>query len=195
MVELVTRLALNQKIPGSSPGPAAMNNKQETIPYEEVFRELNKAKIDYAVCGGAAVVLFGFARLTIDLDLIVGLEKKNLEKLYEVLIKLNYRLSIPIKKEDFVDKEKLQKLAAEKNMKMVSFHNSKDPFKVIDVGVNLPRIPEILKKKKNIKVKNLLIPIISIDNLIKMKEDLARPKDLIDVENLKRIKKYEKRTR
>jgi len=170
-----------------------MNNKPEIIPYEEVYRELNKAKINYAVCGGAAVVLFGFARLTIDLDLIVGLEKKNLEKLYEVLIKLNYRLSIPIKKEDFIDKEKLQKLAREKNMKVVSFHNSKDPFKVVDIGVNLPRTSEILKKKKNIKVKNLYISTISINDLIKMKEDLARPKDLIDVENLKEIKKYEKR--
>ncbi len=172
-----------------------MKYKQEIIPYEEVYRELNKAKIDYVVCGGAAVVLFGFARLTIDLDLVVGLEKENLEKLYEVLIKLNYQLNIPIKKEDFVNKEKLQQLAAEKNMKVVSFYNTKDPFKVIDVGVNLPKITEILKNKKNIKVKNLSIPTISIDNLIKMKENLARPKDLIDAENLKKIKKYEKRRR
>jgi hypothetical protein len=59
----------------------------------------------------------------------------------------------------------------------------------------LPKIQEILKKKKNIKVKNLFIPTISINDLIKMKEDLGRPKDLIDVENLKKIKKYDSHLR
>jgi len=169
-----------------------MNDRQEIIPYEEVYRELNKEKINYLVCGGAAVVMLGFARLTVDLDLIVGLEKENLEKLYDILTKLDYRLNIPIKKEDFIDKEKLERLTAVKNMKVVSFYNLKDQFKIIDIGVNLPKIPEILKNKKNIKVGNLSIPVIFIEDLIKMKEDLARPKDLIDVENLKEIKKYEK---
>ncbi|MBU4298637.1 hypothetical protein KJ636_01185 [Patescibacteria group bacterium] len=169
--------------------------RQEIIPYEEVFRALNKASVNYLVCGGAAVVLFGFARLTIDLDLIVSLEKENLEKLYDVLIKLNYKPKTPIKKEEFIQKEKLAKLAKEKNMKVVSFYNLRDPFKVVDVGVNLPKIAEILKRKKHIRVKDLVIPIIPIDDLIKMKEDLARRQDLIDVENLKEIKKHEKRNR
>ena len=182
-----------REILGSSPSPAAMKNRQEIIPYEEVFRELNRAEINYAVCGGAAVVMFGFARLTVDLDLVVGLERENLEKLYESLFKLGYRFSMPIKKEDFLNRENLRKLALEKNMKVVSFHNLKDPFKVIDVGVNLPMVPQILKNRKIIRVKGLSIPMISLDDLIKTKKDLARPKDLIDVENLKKIKKYEKR--
>lgn len=177
---------------GSNPSPAAMKSKQEIIPYEEVFRALNTAKINYVVCGGAAVVLFGFARLTIDLDLIVGLEKENLEKLYDVLSKLHYRLAIPIRKEEFMQEEKLRKLDQEKNMKVVSFYNQRDRFKVIDIGVNLPLVPEILKRKKYIKIKDLTIPTISIHNLIKMKEDLGRKQDLIDVENLKRIKEQKR---
>ena len=104
-----------------------------------------------------------------DLDLIVGLDEVNLERLYEVLKQLNYQPSIPIKKEEFVRKEKLRRLAIEKNMKVVSFHNLEDPFKVIDIGVNLPQVSEILKSKKYIKVDNLNIPTISINNLIKMK--------------------------
>lgn len=170
-------------------------SQREIIPYEEVFRALNKTKVNYLVCGGAAVVLLGFARLTVDLDLIVSLEKENLEKLYNVLIKLNYKTTIPIKKEEFIQKERLFELVGEKNMKVVSFYNSKDPLKVIDIGVNLPKIDEILKKKKRTRVGSLSIPIISIDDLIKMKKDLARKQDLIDVENLKKIKQYEKRNK
>jgi len=168
--------------------------QKETIPYEEVFQALNKAKVDYLVCGGTAVVLLGFARLTVDLDLIVSLEKENLKNLYNTLAKLNYRIKIPIKKEEFIQREILTKLAKEKNMKVVSFYNLKDPFKVVDIGVNLPNISEILKNKKYIKVKDLAIPIIFIDDLIKMKKNLARKQDLIDIENLKKIKQYEKRS-
>lgn len=165
-----------------------MSNKTNIF-YEEVFLTLNKAKIDYAVCGGVAVILYGFARLTVDLDLMVNLERKNLEKLYDTLAELNYKSKTPIKRREFIQKEQLKKLAIEKNMKVVSFYNLREPLKVIDICVNLPKISEILKRKKNIKVKNITIPIISINDLIKMKMALGRPQDLIDVENLKKIKK------
>lgn len=172
-----------------------MKKEQEEFLYENELRTLNAANIDYVVCGGAAVVLFGYPRFTADLDLIVGLEKENLRKLYDVLIRLGYRLKIPIKKEEFVQKDNLAKFAKEKNMKVVSFYNTKDPAELIDIGVNLPNITEILRRKKYIKVGNFKIPIISINDLIKMKTEVGRPQDLTDVEKLKKIKNYEKRIR
>lgn len=169
--------------------------QQEIIPYEEVFKALNKAKVDYVVCGGAAVVILGFTRLTVDLDLIVSLDKGNLNKLYDVLMQLGYKTRVPIKKDEFTQREILEKLGKEKNMKVMSFYNPKDAFKTVDIGVNLPYIPQILKRKKTIKAGNLNIPVIFIDDLIKMKAALARPKDLIDVENLKKIKQKQNEKR
>jgi len=59
-----------------------MKLERENIFYEEVFLVFNKAEIDYLACGGVAVILYGFTRLTVDLDLIVNLEKeKNILKL------------------------------------------------------------------------------------------------------------------
>jgi len=59
-----------------------MKLERENIFYEEVFLVFNKAEIDYLACGGVAVTLYGFTRLTVDLDLIVNLEKeKNILKL------------------------------------------------------------------------------------------------------------------
>jgi len=165
-----------------------MKKEQEEFLYEKELRALNAAKIDYVVCGGAAVVMFGFTRMTIDLDLIVSLENDNLSKLYDTLSSLGYKTRVPVKKDEFIQKEILSKLAKEKNMKVLSFYDPKDSFKTIDIGVNLPNIGEILKRKKFIKAGNFNIPIIFINDLIKMKEDLARPKDIIDVENLKKIK-------
>ena len=163
--------------------------KDEEILYEDVFKKLNEVGINYAVCGGLAVIIYGYARLTGDLDLVVDLAEENLNKVYDVLVKMDYKPQIPIKKEEFVIREKLEKLADEKNMKVVSFYNKNDPFKVIDIGVNLPKSQEILKRKKYVKIGSFRIPIISLDDLIKMKENLARPRDIIDVENLKKIKK------
>ena len=165
-----------------------MRKEQEEFLYKKELRALSSAKIDYVVCGGAAVVMFGFTRMTIDLDLIVSLEKDNLSKLYDILSQLGYKTRVPVKKDEFIQKEILAKLAKEKNMKVLSFYDPKDSFKTIDIGVNLPNTDEILKRKKFIKAGNFNIPIIFIDDLIKMKEDLARPKDIIDVENLKIIK-------
>lgn len=186
---MVTRHTLNVEFLVRIQAPQHMKNQEETIPYEEVFKELNKAKINYAVCGGLAVILYGYTRVTADLDLVVGLEKENLRALYDILVQLNYKPGVPIKKEEFIEKEKLSKLAEDKNMKVVSFNNLKDAFKTIDIGVNLPRVSELLKRKESIKIKDLTIPIISIDDLIKMKRDVARHRDLSDVENLEKIKK------
>ena len=162
-------------------------SSREKIPYEEVFRALNKAKINYVVCGGAAVVMLGFARLTVDLDLIVSLDRENLSRLYDVLLRLGYKTRVPIRKDEFIRREILAKLEKDNNMKVMSFYDPKDAFKTVDIGVNLPNIPQILKRKKLIKAGSLNIPIIFIKDLIKMKKDLARPKDIIDVENLKKL--------
>jgi hypothetical protein len=166
-----------------------MKKDEDEILYEDVFRALNKAKINYAVCGGLAVILYGYARLTMDLDLILDLSKNNLGKLFDALIKLDYRIKIPISREYFICEKKLKGLEQTKNMKVVSFYHLKDSMKLIDIGVNLPCVAELLERKKYIKIKDINVPIISIDDLIKMKGDLARPRDLIDVENLKKIKK------
>jgi len=165
-----------------------MRRGKEEFLYEKEFRALNREKIDYAVCGGFAVIFYGYARFTADLDLIVNLSKENLEKLYNLLLKLRYRLKAPIKKEDFVNEKKLKEFGRKKDMMVVSFFNLKDPMRVIDIGVNLPNISELLEKKKYIRIKNLRIPTISKNDLIKMKIKTARPRDLDDVENLKKIK-------
>jgi hypothetical protein len=56
--------------------------------FEEIFRELNRRKIDYIVVGGVAVVMHGVVRLTADLDLMVHLEEKNLTKFVKVMNEL-----------------------------------------------------------------------------------------------------------
>ena len=41
--------------------------------YEEIFREFEQKDVRYLIVGGMAVNLYGYLRLTIDLDLMVDL--------------------------------------------------------------------------------------------------------------------------
>lgn len=158
--------------------------------YEEIFKALNKARVKYVVAGGVAVVLHGYARFTADLDLIVYLEEKNIERFFGVVGKLGYKPRIPVTKEQFKNKENRRKWIKDKGMVVFSFFHPKEHLKNIDIFVKEPlRFDLIMKKTKKISVKNFIIPLLSLEHLIKLKKKANRPQDIIDITNLKAIQK------
>ena len=158
--------------------------------FKEIFSAFNQRKIKYLITGGVAVVLYGVLRTTADLDLIVDLEKKNLEKIWETLLELGYVPRIPIKKEEF-NLENLKKWMREKNLKAFSFYHKKEPFKVVDLVLEL-NFEKLYKRKKIFKIDHLKVPVVSLDDLIKLKKKAGRKEDILDIERLKEIKKYGK---
>lgn len=158
--------------------------------FEEIFRELNKKRIDYVVVGGVAVVMHGVVRLTADLDLMVHLEEKNLTKFVEVMNELGYKPKVPVKAESFIDPENRRMWIEEKNMRVFSFYHPKKGIMLIDIFVNEP-LPynKIRKNAVELKMGNLVIPTVSVKDLIQLKEISGRPQDLADIEALKRLGK------
>ena len=157
--------------------------------YDGVFKILNKTKVKYVVAGGAAVVFHGYMRFTKDLDLIVFLEEKNLEKLFDALKKIGYIPKVPVTKEQFIDKKQRDKWKKEKNMIVFSFCYKNPPFHLIDMFINEP-IPfkEIYKHRVEAKVEGMTIPLVSINHLRALKQIAGRPQDLIDIVQLDHIK-------
>jgi hypothetical protein len=159
--------------------------------YEEVFRELNKSRVRYLVVGGGAVVLHGVVRMTVDLDLFVGLSEKNLLKFTDVLTKLGYRPKIPVKATDFADASKRERWKKEKGMLVFSFFHLKRHQDHIDVFVYEPIDFEKAYKKKEIaKAGRVKIPVISIKDLKEMKKIAGRPQDLADIKALEEIERF-----
>lgn len=158
--------------------------------YEEIFRELNKRRIDYVVVGGVAVVMHGVVRLTADLDLMVHLEEKNLTKFVEVMNELGYKPKVPVKAESFIDPDNRRTWIEEKNMRVFSFYHPKKGIMLIDIFINEP-VPynKIREDAVKMKMGNLLIPTVSIEDLIRLKEISGRPQDIADIEALKRLGK------
>lgn len=167
-----------------------IGDKVEKMYYDKVIRALNKNKVKYAVAGGVAVVLYGYTRLTLDLDLIVELSEKNLDKFFDTLYDLGYKPKVPVTKDEFKSKKKRQEWIRKKRMVVFSFFHLKDHLKLIDMFVTEPiKFSEIHKKINTIDLKGLKVPVVSIGHLKKLKLLASRLKDLEDVRNLEEIQR------
>lgn len=162
--------------------------------YGEVFKALNKAKVKYVVAGGVAVVLHGYHRFTQDLDLIVFLEEKNLEKLFDALKKIKYMPKVPVTKEQFKDKNQRKNWEKEKGMIVFSFVKRGPPFSLIDMLIKHPiRFDLLYKNRVNVRVENIVVPILAVNHLIRIKQKAGRDIDLNDIVQLEEIKRMRKR--
>ena len=161
--------------------------------YEEVFKELNKRKVKYVVVGGIALVLYGILRFTADLDLVIHLEEKNIDRFFKAIKNLGFKPKIPVTQQEFKDKKKREEWAKKKNMIVFSFYHPKDSLKIIDVFIKEPiKFESLYKEAKKIKVKKITIPLASLKHLKQLKKRAKREKDLIDLIKLKDFEKIEK---
>ena len=103
--------------------------------YEEVFRALNKAKVDYVVFGGVAAILYGVQRTTMDLDIMTNMLPQNIDKLFSALKKLGYKTRLPISVEEFKNEKNRKLWTKKKNMKVFTFFHTKDDLKMIDIFI------------------------------------------------------------
>ena len=161
--------------------------------YEKVIAELNKSGVRYLVAGGTAIVLHGIVRMTADLDIMVSLDKKNVEKLVASIEKLGYTPKAPVKAIDLADPEKRALWMREKGMKVFSFFEKKMPIHMVDVFVYEPIDFEgAYGRRKIVDAGGLRIPVVSLDDLERMKAIAGREMDLADIKSIRELKKIRK---
>jgi hypothetical protein len=153
---------------------------------EDILKALEKEKIDYAVIGGVAVVLYGYVRFTKDIDLIIGFSDDNVRRFIKVLAALNFQPGIPIDPLDMAKKKKREEWIKEKNVKVITFYNPESQLLQIDVLItkDLSSMRKIRKR-----INEFEISIVDYDDLLMMKKETARPTDLIDIQKLQELRK------
>lgn len=157
------------------------------LDYLGIFRELNKKKIKYIVAGGIAVNLYGIPRATYDIDLLLKMEDNNLQKFLGLLKKWGFKPKVPVEMMEFAVKERREGWIKEKNMKAFNLYNDKWAISEIDILIDTPvDYNQALKSVVYKKSDDVIIPTISIDDLIKMKSESKRAQDLSDIEHLKK---------
>lgn len=161
--------------------------------FSRIFKELGKAKVQYVVVGGIAVNLHGFARATGDLDIMLSFDAANVKKFVEAVKRMKLRSRIPVKIEEIADRDKRLKWVKEKNMKVFSLYNPENAMEQLDVMIeNQMSFEDVYKKREIISIGSVKIPLVSIDDLIKLKKKAGRDRDRIDIDALKRIKELKK---
>lgn len=142
--------------------------------------------MEYLVAGGFAVNFHQVNRATVDLDIILHLEKENILKFNSVLAKLGFKPRVPVDGNDLADADKRREWIQEKNMVVFSYFHPEHPFALIDIFVEEPKPFEQMERNKLIvQAFGVKIPVVGLQDLIALKEQAARPKDLLDIQMLK----------
>ena len=150
-----------------------MADKQLPDEFREFLRYLNSHKVRYLLIGGWAVGIHANPRLTADMDLLIGVDDKNIDGVISALADFGIKGAEPsfFKKVDN------------------TFKIGRPPLRIEILNKALGiSFESCYKRKKVVKLDGLSVKFISKADLMKSKAAANRPKDLADLTELKRIK-------
>jgi len=137
---------------------------------------LNKFEVDFIVIGGLAVVYHGFPRTTADADFWYKPTTENFNKIIKAFEAFG------------VDTTELSRLV---------FDPKKSFLRIPSLGIRaefLPEIPglnsfdEARSRASRLDLDGISVHVLSYDDLLKNKATVGRPKDIQDIEELKKRK-------
>lgn len=156
--------------------------------YKNILKSLQDKNFEYLVVGGIAVNLHGYTRATGDLDILILLSEENIRKFVQVIKSINYKPRVPVELEDFISTENRKRWIEEKNMKVFSVYNPNEESEHVDILIDYDLdFKEAYKKRVIYNIGDVEIPVISIPDLIKLKEKAGRIIDRNDILALLKI--------
>ena len=150
----------------------------------KVIEILESKNIEYAIAGGYAVALHGAVRGTVDIDLIIKLEKDTFLKIENAFEEIGLQSRLPIRGEEVFNFR--EEYIKNRNLIAWNFININNPAESVDI-----LLTEDLKKIKTKSIKSGIktLKVVSVNDLIKMKNKSGRPQDLEDIKSLRSLKK------
>lgn len=161
----------------------ARNTLDPEIWYK-IINKLNETKLNYVLVGGAALVIHGLPRSTLDIDIYVPAKEEVLNKLFKIADSLGLQteqksiLMISHSPELFV------------NQWICFSYKGQD---LLDVFLSSEKeFNELYINSEQKKDKTTSIRVASLKDIEMMKKKSGRPIDLADLEFIKETKKYKK---
>lgn len=145
---------------------------------------LESRRVNYAIAGGYAVALHGAVRGTVDIDIVIRLTRKDFLAIEAALKDMGLQSRLPLKAEEVY--EFREEYIKNRNLLAWNFINDYNPTESVDIILT-----EDLRKlrTKRIRAGRKTLRIVSIDDLIKMKEKSGRQQDLEDIKALRSLKR------
>jgi len=154
-----------------------------------VAEALDRADARYLVAGGVAVNAHGYQRLTHDVDIVLSLEADNVRRALAALSGLGYRPVIPVELDDFADPERRAAWIAERNLEVFSLTSDLHRGTTVDIFASEPFDFDVEYEEAVVSeiAPGVTMRFVRLSTLIAMKEAVGRPRDVDDVEHLRRI--------
>lgn len=145
--------------------------------FNEDFREfielLESEGVDYLIVGGYAVAVHGFPRYTGDIDFFVAISEENAVRLLRVFDLFGFG-DIGLAREDFLTESFVVEIGRE-------------PRKIqVLTGIDGVTFAECERRAMEVPVNGQTLRFIGKEDLIANKEASGRPKDLIDLVELRK---------
>lgn len=156
--------------------------------FQKVIKGLEDKKIRYLVIGGLAVNLYGYNRMTKDLDIMLSFDSENVNKFKELVEDLGFKPRVPVDIIEIADPNNREFWKDKKNMKVFSVFNPENDDEIVDVMImDYIDFEEAYKNRKILSDKSNAVSVVSFEDLIKLKEISGRDRDLYDIKILKKI--------
>lgn len=156
--------------------------------YDEFFSRLYRNEVKYLLGGGHAVNIYGVNRSTYDIDILADLSDENLAKLLNTLKELKMIPQLPVDINDIKSEQIRNRWINDKNLIVFSLYKQDEPYHTVDIFLKqLINFDEIYNRKKIIKYNDFEIYVINKEDLINLKLMANRKKDIIDIEELRKL--------
>lgn len=156
--------------------------------YDDFFSGLYRNKVKYLLGGGHAVNIYGVNRSTYDIGILVDLSDKNLTKLLKTVKELKMVPQLPVNITDIKSEKIRNWWINDKNLIVFSLYKQDEPYHIVDIFLKqLINFNELFRRKKIIKYNDFEIYVINKDDLINLKLTANRKKDMIDIEELRKL--------
>lgn len=156
--------------------------------YLDLFKALEKHKVRYLLVGGLAMNLHGVPRATMDVDIVLALDPANLKAFLGAVEALRLTPVMPVDISGLLDSAQRQKWVKEKNMLAFAMRPPDIQGPTVDVLIDPPvDIGAALTRTVWREVQRVRIPLISVEDLIQLKEKSGRAQDRSDIEHLRRL--------
>jgi hypothetical protein len=131
----------------------------------------NEEAVEYVVLGGHAVIAHGYLRTTADIDIFVGSSSENADRLLRALYRYGYKNG-EFEREDFT-----------RVPNYLSFNRYDEWIDLMTFTLGVT-FDECYRNRVVLLIENVPTNVISLPDLIRNKQALGRPQDLLDLENL-----------
>lgn len=152
-----------------------MTEAQAPLDAERILRALAEHGVDYVLIGGLAVQTHGHVRTTNDADLVPAPDRANLERLAAALRSLGARVLNPGEEDTTVSAAMLPRATIWQ-------------FVTRDGGIDvMHEVPggrpyrELSEGAFRVRLGDIEVPVVGLDDLIQMKLARGRPVDIADV--------------